>query len=53
MKRNYYWIWFIGAGAWFFDAAYSLHHRVVGWGLIEAAISAGFLGVGFLLKKIG
>jgi len=53
VKRRYYWIWFVGAGAWFFDAAFSLHQHVLGWGLLEAAVSATFLAVGMYLKKMG
>ncbi|HEX4006281.1 MAG TPA: hypothetical protein VHX60_08905 [Acidobacteriaceae bacterium] len=53
VKRNFYWIWFVGAGAWFFDAAFSLHHHSVRWGLLEAAVSATFLAVGMYLKKQG
>jgi hypothetical protein len=51
VKRNFYWIWFVGAAVWFFDAALSLHYDALYWGLLEAAISAGFLAMGMYLKK--
>jgi len=53
VKRNFYWIWFVGAAVWFFDAAVSLHYHVLGWGVLEAAISAAFLAVGMYLKNHG
>jgi hypothetical protein len=53
VKRNWYWIWFIGAAVWFFDAAFSLHHHVLAWGLLEAGTSATFLAVGLYFKKLG
>jgi hypothetical protein len=53
VKRKFYWIWFIGAAAWFLDAALSLHQHVLGWGLLEAVVSATFLAVGMYLKKQG
>lgn len=53
MKRDFYWIWFIGAGVWFFDAAVSLHHRSLGWGVLETLVSATFLAVGMYLRKHG
>jgi hypothetical protein len=53
VKRNFYWIWFVGAAAWFFDAAYSLHTHSLSWGLLEAVISATFLVVGMYLRKQG
>ena len=43
----------MGAAVWFFDAALSLHYRSVGWGLLEAVVSALFLAVGMYLKKHG
>jgi hypothetical protein len=43
----------VGAGVWFFDAAFSLHHHVLGWGVLEAGVSATFLAVGMYLKKQG
>ena len=51
MKRNFYWIWFLGAAAWFFDAALSLHYHSVGVGLLEAVVSALFLAMGIYMKK--
>jgi hypothetical protein len=53
VKRKFYWIWFVGAAAWFFDAALSLHHHSLAWGLLETAVSAMFLAVGMYLKKQG
>jgi len=53
VKRNFYWIWFVGAAVWFFDAAYSLHYHVLNWGLLEAGVSAMFLAIGMYLKKHG
>jgi len=51
VKRKFYWIWFVGAAAWFLDAALSLHKHALAWGLLEAAVSAMFLAVGMYLKK--
>lgn len=51
MKRNFYWIWFVGAAVWFFDAAWSLYYQSLYTGLLEAAISAAFLAMGMYLKK--
>jgi len=53
VKRNFYWIWFVGAAAWFVDAAFSLHHHSLNWGLPETAISAAFLAIGMYFKKQG
>jgi hypothetical protein len=53
VKRNFYWIWFVGAAVWFFDAAWSLHFHALYSGLLEAAISAGFLGMGMYLRRLG
>jgi hypothetical protein len=51
VTRNTYWIWFIGAAAWFFNAAFGLHHGALGRGLIAAGISALFLMAGMFFKK--
>jgi hypothetical protein len=51
VKQNFHWIWFVGAAAWFIDAALSLHHHSLGWGLPETAISALFLAVGMYYRK--
>ena len=51
MSRNLYWIWFVGAAAWFVDAALSLHHRELGSGLLATAISALFLAAGMFFRK--
>jgi len=51
VKRNFYWIWFIGAATWFFDAALSLHYHSVLSGLLEVAVSALFLAMGIYMKK--
>jgi hypothetical protein len=53
VKRNFYWIWFVGAAAWFFDAALSLHYHSLYWGVLEAVVSALFLAMGMFLKKQG
>jgi hypothetical protein len=45
------WIWFVGAGAWFFDAAMSLHHHALSSGLLATAISALFLAAGMFFRK--
>jgi len=45
------WIWFVGAAAWFFDAALSLHHHQLGSGLLATAISALFLGAGMFFRR--
>lgn len=51
VKRNFYWIWFVGAGVWFFDAALSLHVRSIRGGVLETLIAAAFLGMGMYLRK--
>ena len=51
MSRNLYWIWFVGAAAWFLDAALSLHHRELGSGVLATAISALFLAAGMFFRK--
>jgi len=51
VRRNFYWIWFLGAAAWFFNAALSLHYHAVWTGLLEVAVSAAFLAIGMYLKK--
>jgi hypothetical protein len=51
MSRNLYWIWFVGAAAWFLDAALSLHHRELGSGLLATVISALFLAAGMFFRK--
>jgi hypothetical protein len=53
VRRNFYWIWFIGAAAWFYDAAFSLHHHSLTWGVVEAIVSFSFLAVGLYLRKQG
>jgi hypothetical protein len=45
------WIWFVGAAAWFLDAALSLHHHQLGSGLVATAISALFLAAGMFFRK--
>ena len=51
MSRNLYWIWFVGAAAWFLDAALSLHHHELAGGLLATAISALFLAAGMFFRK--
>jgi uncharacterized membrane protein len=51
LNRNLYWIWFVGAAAWFLDAALSLHHRELGGGLLATAISALFLAAGMFFRR--
>ena len=46
------WIWFVGAGAWFVVAALSLHHHVLGNGIVATAISALFLAAGMFFRKL-
>lgn len=41
----------MGAAAWFFDAALSLHYASPIEGLLEVLISAAFLAMGLYLKK--
>jgi hypothetical protein len=53
VKRNFYWIWLVGAAAWFFDAALSLHYGSPLEGLLEVLVSAAFLAMGLYLKKQG
>lgn len=53
VRRNFYWIWFIGAAAWFYDAASSLHHHSISWGVLEAIVSGTFLAVGMYFRKQG
>lgn len=51
MSRNFYWIWFAGAGVWFFNAAVALHRGALSWGLLAAAVSAVFLAAGMFFRK--
>jgi len=51
VSRNLYWIWFVGAAAWFLDAALILHHHALGRGLVAAAVSATFLAAGMFFKS--
>jgi len=49
--RNFNWIWFIGAAAWFVDAALSMRRGALLAGLANAAVSALFLAVGILFRR--
>jgi len=51
VARNAYWIWFVGAAAWFVDAAIGLHYGALGRGLVAALISGLFLAAGMYFKK--
>jgi hypothetical protein len=51
VSRNLYWIWFAGAAVWFFDAAWGLHRGALILGLLDAAVSAVFLGAGMFFRK--
>ncbi|WP_446744725.1 hypothetical protein [Silvibacterium acidisoli] len=51
MAKNFNWIWFVGAGAWFLDALLSLHHHALASGLVAAAISALFLAAGMFFRN--
>jgi hypothetical protein len=48
---NFYWIWFVGAAAWFLDAALSLHHHALGSGVMATVISALFLAAGMYFRR--
>ena len=50
-KTWFVWIWFVGAAAWFFDAALSLHHHALVSGLLATAISALFLAAGMFFRR--
>jgi hypothetical protein len=51
VSRNLYWIWFVGAAAWFLDAALVLHRGALGRGLVSVFVSAMFLGAGMFFRK--
>jgi hypothetical protein len=51
VSRNLYWIWFVGAAAWFLDAALSLHHHALGRGILATVVSAMFLAAGMFFRK--
>ena len=51
VSRNFNWIWYLGAAVWFVDAAMSMHHGKLGWGLANAGISAVFLAAGIFFGK--
>ncbi|MGB6134732.1 MAG: hypothetical protein WBG54_23345 [Acidobacteriaceae bacterium] len=51
--RNFNWIWFLGAAVWFIDAALSMRHGALGRGLFNAAISALFLAIGMIFRRLG
>jgi hypothetical protein len=50
VNRNLYWIWFVGAAAWFVDAALVLHRGALGRGIVSGAVSAMFLAAGMFFK---
>jgi hypothetical protein len=50
--RNFNWIWYVGAAAWFFNAAISMHRGWLRAGLVNAAISAGFLAAGIFFNRM-
>ena len=52
MGRNFNWIWYVGAAAWFFNAAISMHRGWLRAGLVNAAISAGFLVAGIFFNRM-
>ncbi|MFP5229754.1 MAG: hypothetical protein ACLGXA_19245 [Acidobacteriota bacterium] len=51
MSLNFNWIWYVGAAVWFLNAALSMYHGKLGWGLANAGISAVFLGAGIFFGK--
>ncbi|MFT4112339.1 hypothetical protein [Silvibacterium sp.] len=51
MSRNFYWIWFLGAAAWFLDALLALHHHALDRGVLAAMVAALFLAAGMFFKK--
>ena len=50
--RNFNWIWYVGAGVWFLNAALAMHHGKLRSGLANAAIAAAFLAAGILLGRL-
>jgi hypothetical protein len=51
VSRNLYWIWFVGAAAWFLDAALILHRGALGRGVVSVVVSAMFLAAGMFFKR--
>jgi hypothetical protein len=51
VSRNLYWIWFVGAAAWFVDAALVLHRGALSRGVLASAVSAMFLAAGMFFRK--
>jgi len=52
VSRNFNWIWYLGAAVWFLNAALAMHHGNLRLGLINAAISAGFLVAGIIFGRM-
>jgi hypothetical protein len=51
VNANFNWIWFVGAAAWFLDAALILHRGALGRGLLSVVVSAIFLAAGMFFRK--
>lgn len=49
--RNFNWIWYVGAAAWFFDAAWAMHRGALGAGLSYAGLAAIFLAAGLFFRR--
>jgi threonine/homoserine efflux transporter RhtA len=52
VSRNFNWIWYVGAGVWFLNAALAMHHGNLRLGLTNAAIAAVFLAAGVFFGRM-
>jgi hypothetical protein len=52
VKRNFNWIWYVGAAVWFINAALAMHKGALRSGLADAFISAVFLGAGVFFGRM-
>jgi len=52
VRRNFNWIWYLGAAVWFLNAALAMHHGNLRMGLTNAAISAVFLAAGIFFGRM-
>lgn len=51
VRRNFNWIWYVGAAVWFYDAAIAMHRGALRAGLVEAGISAAFLAIAQFYRR--
>jgi len=52
VRRNFNWIWYVGAAVWFLNAALAMHRGNLRSGLTNAGISAGFVAAGIVFGRL-